>query len=759
MHDIQPFIDEGWYTIPLGGKKITRDENGTKIGFKFPPNWTTIYREDFNEQPTPLGAVFTGVESGIVAIDCDTQLAYELIHSLDPEYKSVMVSRGKLDKNKQPIPAATYIYKWEETLPPTMHKGPFGIEFFNEGGSVFLPTDNNESKIPWDEIPEIKPMPNITRELLLSLVKPPNRKEPQSLSGKLSSKISTVGMRLAPLVEQALKQSTNSHGLRYYPGLFKIITPYSYRNAKYKKQGHLHPNDIEGSGSQYLAAVSAILGADISIDKELYKTAIEYVNSLWEDPMPKKRLEQTIIKPMITEQATIEGTNTPFWQYDPNWEELSLMITNRRGQLVEYFYDDAKHIIYEINHDNMGVTTLDIGKYVRHITLSSIEKFTNKTLEARIPNYNTFMAPHLPFGLGDNYRYNIFKATRALQIIHNPEMHREKYEEPSLFIEFIESLIPNRSDRTYLLRHLVTKLRTFQHSPTIYYMVGVPGSGKGLFTKTIEAIIGAKYCSLELGGPQLMESTGFNGWLLDKYFVGFNEIGKELHPKDADAAMEKIKRYTGSEQFQLRIMRENTSTAQMLATFILSANSGTFQIDPDDRRIHYVDTPNKWKRGAEYSDFVQHHIDDISYYLTITYESLSTEEYNEPPFSETKRRAMINKQPVGMRILSYVLHEQYDDLYELAIDSGISLVIFEEWKDKGRIKTSTLASIIDSLSHMEYDAAFRFLKSESKKVLPWQPRRPYSNNEHYIQCKNFEEFIPPIDTSELDDAHITGLGG
>lgn len=50
--------------------------------------------------------------------------------------------------------------------------------------------------------------------------------------------------------------------------------------------------------------VSAILGADLSIDEEMYVNAMSQINGLFADPMDQKRLNATILTPMTRAQQT-----------------------------------------------------------------------------------------------------------------------------------------------------------------------------------------------------------------------------------------------------------------------------------------------------------------------------------------------------------------------------------------------------------------------------------------------------------------------
>ena len=100
MKDVKPFIDLGFYVVPLEGT-ITRLSNGKKKLPRFPNAWKEVYLEhaydpeDEGEDVAKTGAFITGIKSGAVSIDCDNQATYDIFKALDPEYGFHFVSNGK----------------------------------------------------------------------------------------------------------------------------------------------------------------------------------------------------------------------------------------------------------------------------------------------------------------------------------------------------------------------------------------------------------------------------------------------------------------------------------------------------------------------------------------------------------------------------------------------------------------------------------------------------------------------------------------
>ncbi len=744
MHSIQPFIDQGYLTVPLASTHIKRTKEGKKE-FRVIKNWQRFLTER-NDTPSQVGAIITGKDSGVIAIDCDGQAGYNTMKALDPNYKAVMVSNGKLDSNKNPIDAGTFLYLWSKQTPPTRNKGPLDIEIFNGGSArmVFLPTHNNETKVPWNTLPQLKEPPENVIEFLNAihtLTQPQHNQQTKITLHQTNHQTNNIGMRLEPLIAKFVQQGT------YLPQLFKVITPIVYRSPKYHKQQHLHPQDITDR-SDYLFKISTMLGYDISIDEDLYIQAINLINSLFKEPLAKQRVTTEITSPMLT-TSTHEGKR--IWAYDPNWETQALMLTNKKGNLIEYFYDDIQKMIVEINHTEDTIAQHTHQNIQTHIKLSVIEPPKKQIIEQRLQNYTCTLEPHKPFGLvTGTHDYNIFRASPALRVMNDPSEYELDYTVPKAFIQYMEHFIPVENDRTYLLRHMLTKYTTFKHSPVIYYIVGAQGSGKGRFVTLNENLLGKDYCSTEIGGPALMEQSGFNAWMYNKYFVHFDELHQELKSYEVTAATEKLKRYSGAETFQLRTMQKDLKTAPMLATFCLTQNGTNLYISPDDRRFLYIDTPKRLDQtlAEQLSYELDNNMEDIAYYIATEYKPLNSHEYLRAPMTEEKQRMMVNNMPLSTALVTFIKFEMYDLLYEKMIEADIPIEQLEEWKGKNKIKTEVLANIYNALSDKSKDG-LALIKDVVKKQLPNQPKHPYTGaNIHYIETVNFDTYINPYQLKE-----------
>lgn len=334
---IELFQNAGWYTVPLEGI-LERLPSGKKSLPKFESEWKEKYAKEFNERKTAVAGTLTGALSGIIAIDCDNDTTYKIFKSFDPDYKFHFVSKGK------PEGGGTIIYKYTDIIGGFKLANDFmKLDFYSDEGFVYLPTEGNLTKESWQgvkELPELKEAP----QEVLALLKTFKDKIPDHVSVHNNPIKHTISNRLAPMINMFIKKQ------EYDPILFKVLTPHSFRELpSYVTKGHLHPDDVpEGRGSEYLSKISAILGADISINREMYANTMILINKLWSSPMEKPKLMSTIINPMIEERATIDGK--PIWQYDEHWEQMGFVATSLNGDYIESFFDDVKGLYYLINY-------------------------------------------------------------------------------------------------------------------------------------------------------------------------------------------------------------------------------------------------------------------------------------------------------------------------------------------------------------------------------------------------------------------------
>lgn len=471
----------GWHTVPMKGK-LERLDGGKKTVPALERGWKEHYQNTMNKVKSKLGGVITGEVSGIIAIDCDNEVTYNMFKALDPDYEFIFVSKGK------GYDAGTFIYRFNSELPFTfsLADNSIALDVYANNGFVYLPTEANATKVVLESIPTITDMPDTVGLLLSQLYALKNKGVEKAF---VPANIST-GNCLAPLVEQFTKSN------EYMPGLFKIITPRDFRKEPdYVQQGHMHPDKVpNGRGSEYLNKISAILGKDPSVSIDLYVAAINAINGLWSDPIDETKLDLTIIDPMITGSASIDGV--VIWQYDEGWQKHRLVLHTKRQSNVELGFDDNRNRYYCIDVLNEHVKSFghdqELQSYVEAVAINPPKK---AELKRGLPILNVVSDPGRSFGFHNDddpqvKTLNTFVQTPELNILNNPQDYKDLYTRPVATIKFFESLVPEDSMREYLLSFTKRKLLTFAYSPVILYFMGVQGSGKDTYVQILEKIVG-----------------------------------------------------------------------------------------------------------------------------------------------------------------------------------------------------------------------------------------------------------------------------
>lgn len=695
MQNIEPFMKLGWHTVPLKGT-LERREDGTKTEPVFEKGWRAKYADARNTKVTTLGGTMTGSKSGIIAIDCDNDLTWKLFRSLDPDYDFTFVSKGKLDKEGNPKDCATAIYKFEEDIPDcfSVNDDKLALDVYSENGFVYLPTAKNKTKVVWKEIPELKAMPKAVLDFLLHLKN--NTKPTVAPEVKHNAFTATC---LAPTVSQFVVSE------KFSQGLFKIITPRAFRDTpQYVNQGFLHPENVpEGRGSEYMSKISAILGADISIDEELYNNAMHAINDLWGDNrMDPDRLDATITDPMVSGRASIDGVS--IWAYDENWASHRCILHTKRQSTIELGFDDRRNMYYCVDSANEHVKIFQRDSDLYMYLGASVIGIAKKTeLMQSMPTVNVTTEPNKPFGFyatDDTVRtLNLFKRTPELAILLEPENYRKYYKKPTTILQYLETLVPDDRMRTYLLRFLKRKLTAFEYSPVSLYFLGVQGSGKDTFIELLEQFIGME----RIAKPSAKEFVEqYNGWIFDAYFVQLDEFGNQLSSRDKDEALGKLKAYTGKPTIQIRKMRTEGEPYRHNMTIIHTANKNPFALESDDRRLALFETPNKLVEAdwvddiAGIHDKIMQEAKDFAFYLATEVSALPRAEYVQPPWTDGKHKLIASSMKPSTGLAYILKHEMRTYLEELSKLHEVPDVL--QNLKAGRLYTDSLEDLYDEMT-------------------------------------------------------------
>ncbi|MGL4219980.1 MAG: DUF5906 domain-containing protein [Shewanella sp.] len=714
MLTLQHFIDLGWHTVPLSGK-LARNDDGTKTLPDFEKDWRIRYTENRNTRDAKLGGVLTGKVSNIIAIDCDNPATYAVFKALDPDYQAVAVSFGKYSE-----PTGTFIYAYDEALPDgfKLHEDAgFSVDFYSNNGFIYLPVVGNKTKLAWTEIPAIKPMPPQVKILVQQLAKKHVNKDVRHVTNVVTARC------LQPLVKTFVEQG------EFMPGLFKIITPRDFRELdQYVKEGYLHPDNVpQGRGSEYLSKVSAILGADISIDDTLYTGAMTLINSLWSNPMDHDTLDSTILDPMLERKASINGK--PIWQFDAEWKRYTLVLSSKRQSSFELGFDDRRAIYYVVDMANTTYQAFDRdSELMAYLEAAAVNVPKKVELKKSLPIVNVVTRPNEDFGYISGADptardLNLFIQTPELAILNDPQSYASKYTRPDTILRFMETLIPEEVMRNYVLSFIKYKFKHFTYSPVILYFLGVHGSGKDTFVKILESIIGT------IARPTVKEFLEiFNGYMLDNYFVQLDEFGNQLTRADEkEEALGKLKAYSGKSQISIRTMRTNGFQYNHNVTFISTANKNPLVLEDGDRRMAIISTPNKLSEAdwvialggvSNVQTAIFKELKDFCYWLATECPSITASEFVTPPESEHKHKVIADSMFAAQKLAYCIKQKMWPYLLDLARDHHDTK--FENALRANCLTTVELNALYDSMTDYKGNpkSLMRELKNAGLELTP-----------------------------------------
>ena len=104
----------------------------------------------------------------------------------------------------------------------------------------------------------------------------------------------------------------------------------------------------------------------------------------------------------------------------------------------------------------------------------------------------------------------------------------------------------------------------FQWAPLLQ---GTEGNGKTLFTRCVAAAVGRRYTHY----PKAMDiDNKFNGWLMDKVFIGVEDIFVPDHRREVLETLKPM--ITGGDGLEIQLKGVDQITADVCANFMLNSN-------------------------------------------------------------------------------------------------------------------------------------------------------------------------------------------
>lgn len=136
------------------------------------------------------------------------------------------------------------------------------------------------------------------------------------------------------------------------------------------------------------------------------------------------------------------------------------------------------------------------------------------------------------------------------------------------FLGHLHRVLPNERDQQILLSYMAACVQhkgvKFQWAPLLQ---GTEGNGKTLFTRCVARALGARYTHF----PKAADiDNKFNGWLLNKLFVGVEDIYVPDHKREVIETLKPM--ITGGDGLEIQFKGADQITADICANFLLNSN-------------------------------------------------------------------------------------------------------------------------------------------------------------------------------------------
>ena len=721
MITVNSFAKLGFRTLPIGimGCVLERDKetlkkhiyrDGNLVLFKdaMPGSWTVKYGQNRKKhKDSSLGGLICGPlenkeesELEVIALDCDNQASWDMLRALDPSYSYCYES---IDK-----PGGTILYLLPEELRDirqySIKDARLHFEFMSKRDSgpnamVYLPTTSNKTKQLIPEEASITLPPSVVVDIILAL-----RPSELTVTPVIHAESKSVLPFNAPLVKQYVLESKAAAVKGGFGKLkdssctikiYKTFTPKKFRAIEvYMKQGWVHPNSEalleRGSYSEYIIGVSAIAGADPSIDASLYVEFMQAINAQLDDPYTTERYLHEVINPMLNGKSKVKGS--VIWKYNESWDQDSHTLANQYGDTLEYFINEVSaNEFVEYNHVTKQVVPIrGVNSLLDRIYTMDTDPAQTKPAKSIVKKLKLIkeensvkLAPGVHTDSTGRATLNLAEACIALRILQDHEIFEMEVRENNKYVKalnvFLTHLFGDDEESILFFKQLVAYHGKYLTAvPVIIYMVGIGGAGKSQFSNILEALFGSN--TTRRPSPQQLTSR-FNDFLENCAILVLSETADASY-RDQEGIKQVIKTVTGEKSMDIETKGKPLKpNVPMFALPVLLANSLWYNEDTADRRLFAVQPSDSLATSEPIKAFErQHKVRVIDFiiegiqkgYIPKYLAGFCPELLPEVPLTATKKNfAGSQSNPVAV-VKSLVQNEEHEKLFELFEEHEIS---------------------------------------------------------------------------------------
>jgi hypothetical protein len=195
-------------------------------------------------------------------------------------------------------------------------------------------------------------------------------------------------------------------------------------------------------------------------------------------------------------------------------------------------------------------------------TRKAWEAFTESQLVRWPKASSTCFKPNEPEGKLFNHE------GRILANCYSPIVTPRMKGDAGPFLRHLEKLLPVQRDRDIILAYMAACIQhkgvKFQWAPLLQ---GAEGNGKTLLTRCVAYAVGKRYTHY----PKAADiDNKFNGWLLNKLFIGVEDIYVPSHRREVIETLKPM--ITGGDGLEIQLKGVDQITADICANFMLNSN-------------------------------------------------------------------------------------------------------------------------------------------------------------------------------------------
>ena len=656
--------------VPLNAKEMTRGpfdlskNKYTKLYdnkqlVPFPSEWKNTYRYSSVKTDKVSPVMAAVIEPPLIFIDFDVKEHYltalRLLHEIQLQscYHAVAVGPdqeilgGHLGFRVNTTDVATFNSTttselnekhYEIYLNSLLGAKSDNIDIQYNGRLIYLATSGNKTKKLISCPTTVNDFCELPESLVyfLTAIRPIERKIVQIQRDYDNSTF--FQPKVKSLLLNAERRATRSDMIEF----FSEFMPADYRGKI------SHPDELTAKLGEkphdFLLKCSTKLGADPSIDQETYRNAMNAINSLCSPAKNMDDLSVQIIDRMVTGKAEIDGVS--IWNYDENWQNKTLTITDRTREDV--------HSVYLVDNDSMYLmfnhTTADyqlLKKQDMTDRVTSLSGSTKAKIVEKIRPVTLVRDSQLDYGFFDKNRmFNSYRMSTSQKVARGI-LPTSDYEHPVEMLKYFETLVQDEGVREWLFRFWYTSLVTDWYTDVLLYFDGKGGSGKSLFSKLFAVSfedVGEEGEPIE-SYHEMREDVvddKYNEYMGTAKVIVCEEIGAYRDRRKAQKLANDAKAKTAN--MSVRRLGRPAIRVDVSAIYMFTSNEplDLFKQDMDQRRLAFIKTPNALKDifGSDgaielldkaYYNNKTHNVAKLVAYFVRTLKILPKSEFKEVP--------------------------------------------------------------------------------------------------------------------------------